>query len=186
MNPLLEQPPALTRREFFGRTRLPASAPPRWRRCSAATASLRPTPADSPRVGGLPGLPHFAPKAKRVIYLFQNGAPDARRSVRLQAEARRRCTASRSPRRPSAASGFSTMTGGQKGKLVLARDRAVQAARPERRLGQRLPAAHRRDRRRPLLRQVDAHRRGQPRPGHHASSSPAAEHARPADAWAPG
>ncbi len=26
-------------------------------------------------VGGLPGLPHFAPKAKRVIYLFQGGAP---------------------------------------------------------------------------------------------------------------
>ena len=25
--------------------------------------------------GGLPGLPHFAPKAKRVIYLFQAGAP---------------------------------------------------------------------------------------------------------------
>jgi Protein of unknown function (DUF1501) len=25
--------------------------------------------------GGLPGLPHFAPKAKRVIYLFQSGAP---------------------------------------------------------------------------------------------------------------
>ena len=24
---------------------------------------------------GLPGLPHFAPKAKHVIYLFQNGAP---------------------------------------------------------------------------------------------------------------
>jgi hypothetical protein len=26
-------------------------------------------------VGALPGLPHFAPKAKRVIYLFQSGAP---------------------------------------------------------------------------------------------------------------
>jgi hypothetical protein len=26
-------------------------------------------------IGGLPGLPHFAPKAKRVIYLFQSGAP---------------------------------------------------------------------------------------------------------------
>ena len=26
-------------------------------------------------VGGLPGLPHFKPKAKRVIYLFQSGAP---------------------------------------------------------------------------------------------------------------
>jgi hypothetical protein len=25
--------------------------------------------------GGLPGLPHFAPKAKRVIFLFQHGAP---------------------------------------------------------------------------------------------------------------
>lgn len=27
------------------------------------------------RTGGLPGVPHFAPKAKRVIYLFQSGAP---------------------------------------------------------------------------------------------------------------
>jgi len=26
-------------------------------------------------VGGLPGFPHFAPKARRVIYLFQSGAP---------------------------------------------------------------------------------------------------------------
>src|SRR5437764_1076501 len=26
-------------------------------------------------VGGVPGLPHFPPKAKRVIYLFQSGAP---------------------------------------------------------------------------------------------------------------
>ncbi|MSU50284.1 MAG: DUF1501 domain-containing protein, partial [Opitutus sp.] len=25
--------------------------------------------------GGLPGLPHFAPKAKRVICLFQSGGP---------------------------------------------------------------------------------------------------------------
>jgi hypothetical protein len=27
------------------------------------------------RPGGLPGFPNFAPKAKRVIYLFQSGAP---------------------------------------------------------------------------------------------------------------
>jgi hypothetical protein len=27
------------------------------------------------RSGGLPDLPHFAPKANRVIYLFQSGAP---------------------------------------------------------------------------------------------------------------
>ncbi len=25
--------------------------------------------------GGLPGMPHFAPQAKRVIYLLQSGAP---------------------------------------------------------------------------------------------------------------
>jgi hypothetical protein len=37
---------------------------------SAAHAAV--TPAAS---GGLPGLPHFAPRAKRVIYLFQSGAP---------------------------------------------------------------------------------------------------------------
>ena len=30
---------------------------------------------DKKRVGGLPGVPHFTPKAKRVIYLFQSGAP---------------------------------------------------------------------------------------------------------------
>src|SRR5467141_626063 len=28
-----------------------------------------------PAAGGLPGLPHFVPTAKRVIYLFQSGAP---------------------------------------------------------------------------------------------------------------
>src|SRR5437879_4485420 len=31
--------------------------------------------AAGPAVGGLPGLPHHPPKAKRVIYLFQSGAP---------------------------------------------------------------------------------------------------------------
>ena len=30
---------------------------------------------DKKRFGGLDGVPHFAPKAKRVIYLFQSGAP---------------------------------------------------------------------------------------------------------------
>ena len=30
---------------------------------------------DGVATGGLPGLPHFPPKAKRVIYLFQGGGP---------------------------------------------------------------------------------------------------------------
>ena len=37
--------------------------------------SLRAAAPDQPRVGGLPGLPHFAPKAKRVIFLTQSGGP---------------------------------------------------------------------------------------------------------------
>ena len=39
----------------------------------AALASL--LSEDAAAAGGLPGLPHFPPKAKRVIYLFQHGAP---------------------------------------------------------------------------------------------------------------
>ncbi len=38
----------------------------------AALASLL---AQDAGIGALPGLPHFLPKAKRVIYLFQHGAP---------------------------------------------------------------------------------------------------------------
>ena len=40
-----------------------------------ATLLNQETSAAGPVVRGLPGLPHFAPKAKRVIYLFQSGAP---------------------------------------------------------------------------------------------------------------
>src|SRR4051794_14159207 len=82
MNPLDESRRHLTRRALFGRAAVGLG--------SAALASLlgkdlvaapgAPGPAgagsdDNGRVGGLPGLPHFAPRAKRVIYLFQNGAP---------------------------------------------------------------------------------------------------------------
>ncbi len=77
----------LTRRQFFGRTALGVG--------TAALAGLlaeelssgeqpgsqSPSRGDDQRVpdvgasGGLPELPHFAPRAKRVIYLLQNGAP---------------------------------------------------------------------------------------------------------------
>jgi len=73
MDPLAAHRLHLTRREFFGRSATGIGA--------AALASLMGTPAQGAatppgaRYGGLPGLPHFAPRAKRVIYLFQNGAP---------------------------------------------------------------------------------------------------------------
>jgi hypothetical protein len=61
---------ALTRRHFFGRSATGIGV--------AALTSLlgAETRAESATAhGGLPGLPHFPPKAKRVIYLFQSGGP---------------------------------------------------------------------------------------------------------------
>jgi len=55
----------MTRRHFFSRSSTGLGI--------AALASLLGEEARA--AGGLPGLPHFAPKAKRVIYLFQHGAP---------------------------------------------------------------------------------------------------------------
>src|SRR5436190_23770705 len=73
MNPLLENQLLLTRRHFFGRSSggigLAALAALLNNDLKAATVSV------SEVAGGLPGVPNFAAKAKRVIYLFQNGAP---------------------------------------------------------------------------------------------------------------
>ncbi len=52
-----------TRRHFFGKSAL-----------GLGTVALSNLMARD-RIGGLPGVPHFAPKAKRVIYLFQSGGP---------------------------------------------------------------------------------------------------------------
>lgn len=66
-------PLGVTRRGFFGRSALGVG--------TAALASLlgrdlAAAPAlDAVEHGGLAGLPHHAPKAKRVIYLFQSGGP---------------------------------------------------------------------------------------------------------------
>jgi hypothetical protein len=64
-----------TRRLFFKRTGLAAGRialasllGPGLLRAAASTATDRAHPP-------LPGLPHFAPKARRMIYLFMNGAP---------------------------------------------------------------------------------------------------------------
>ena len=73
MNPLLEQKLLVNRRHFFGRASYGIGG--------VALASLlnqqlfagaQQDQSDTP---GLRGLPHFAPQAKRVIYLFQSGGP---------------------------------------------------------------------------------------------------------------
>ncbi len=60
-----------TRRHFFGRTACGLGIAALANLLNGAKAQGAPTR----RTGGLEGLPHLAPKAKRVIYLFQSGAP---------------------------------------------------------------------------------------------------------------
>ncbi len=73
MDPFLEFHRLQTRRQFFGDTGLRAG--------SIALASMlgseyaQAAPAAGQIHAPLPGLPHFAPKAKRLIYLHMNGAP---------------------------------------------------------------------------------------------------------------
>jgi len=74
MNPMQEHLSQISRRHFFktgglglGTTAL-ASLESGHQQTQAAAPGMKAT-------GGLPGLPHFAPKAKRAIYLFMAGSP---------------------------------------------------------------------------------------------------------------
>ncbi len=68
MDPIDQYGRALTRRHFFGRSAMGLG--------TAALASLLPAQQSmAAGEGGLPSLPHFAPTAKRAIYLFMAGAP---------------------------------------------------------------------------------------------------------------
>src|SRR5262245_57955692 len=71
MDPMHEYGLGMTRRHFFRQGALGLG--------TAALASLLAEGAapkqGGQRHGGLPALPHFAPKAKRAIYLFMNGGP---------------------------------------------------------------------------------------------------------------
>jgi hypothetical protein len=73
MHPFDEHALALTRRHFFGRsaTGLGVAALATLLAEDAGAAA----PPHREYDGALPGLPHFKPRAKRVIYLFQSGAP---------------------------------------------------------------------------------------------------------------
>jgi len=68
MDPFLEHEATLTRRHFFGKAAAGIGVAALWSMMAqdAASSAIE-------RI--LDDVPHFAPKAKRVIYLFQNGAP---------------------------------------------------------------------------------------------------------------
>src|SRR5665213_394939 len=75
MNPFEERQQLISRRHFFkstglaaGRIALAGLMFPELLRAAGTGVAGHGHPA-------LPGLPHFAPKAKRLIYLFMNGAP---------------------------------------------------------------------------------------------------------------
>jgi hypothetical protein len=121
MDPLVENRLHVTRREFFGRTACGAgTAALAWLLGRDGRADGGGGPADDPRRGrGLPGLPHFPPRAKHVIYLFQNGAPthadlfDYKPSLE-------RMHGQPVPESSFAGKRFSTMTGNPQGKRLLA------------------------------------------------------------------
>ncbi|MFP6672469.1 MAG: DUF1501 domain-containing protein [Pirellulaceae bacterium] len=72
MDPRQQHDQLITRRHFFGRSSTGIGV-------AALATLLNPgqlagQQSSNPLVG-MPGLPHFPPRVKRVIYLFQNGAP---------------------------------------------------------------------------------------------------------------
>jgi hypothetical protein len=75
MNPIHEYIQLETRRQFFFKSGVglgQAALASLLAGASTGAASQSPAPA---RVGGLPGLPHFAPKARRAIFLFMSEGP---------------------------------------------------------------------------------------------------------------
>ena len=145
----------LTRRYFFGKASAGLGI--------AALSSLLATICRAAGNDGLPGLPHFAPTAKRVIYLFQSGAP----SQMDLFDYKPRLAGTRA----AGTAGF-----GAHGTAADRHDvRRRRAFRWRPRcssfeqhgafgsLGQRTDAAPGQGRRRPLLHQVDVHRGDQPR-----------------------
>ena len=72
MDPVKEFLQLETRRHFFRRTALGLGVPALASLLGQDQLQAKPSVAAT---GGLPELPHFAPKAKRAIYLFMSGAP---------------------------------------------------------------------------------------------------------------
>ena len=72
MDPRLEHSINLTRRHFLGRAGVSIGT---VALADLLNQDLFAQASDATATGGLPGLPHFAPTAKRVIYVFQVGGP---------------------------------------------------------------------------------------------------------------
>ncbi len=75
-DPRLEAQLLENRRQFFGRSSTGIGVAALATLLGSESTANEQSPSAAPqRFGGLAGVPHFAPKAKRVIYLLQSGAP---------------------------------------------------------------------------------------------------------------
>ncbi|MFM8252692.1 MAG: DUF1501 domain-containing protein, partial [Planctomycetota bacterium] len=123
MHPLANQALQQTRRHFLSEATLGmgAAALSSLLGTAAGGGSSRASAAEPiarQRIGGLPSLPHFAPKAKRVVYLFQNGAPPHLDLFDYKPEMVK-LRGSELPESIHRNQKLSTMTAGQKARAVL-------------------------------------------------------------------
>ena len=110
---------------------------------------------------------HFAPKAKRAIYLFMSGGPPQMDLLDYKPN----LAALYDKDIPDSVRGSQQLTGmtaGQARFPIAPSHWAFQALRPDRDLGERSAAVHGAHGRRPHHHQVDQHRSHQSRAGHHA------------------
>jgi hypothetical protein len=119
MDPLSEHHLGINRREFFGRGASTLGGAALATLLAGDGLASPAAPASAGRAsGGLPGLPHFAPKAKRVIYLFQNGGPTHVELFDYKPKLKE-MHGQPVPDAYFAGKRFSTMTGSPQGKLML-------------------------------------------------------------------
>ena len=112
----------LTRREFFGRTATgigTVALADLLRRDGLAAPEHNAVCSLPSGIGGLPALPHFAPRAKHVIYLFQNGAPTHVDLFDWKPKLQQ-MHGQPVPEEYVGGKRFSSMTGNPQGKLMLA------------------------------------------------------------------
>src|SRR5258708_13399893 len=75
MNPVIENQLLQTRRQFFGTTGLRLGGITLASLLASRGTARAADSASQLMYPALPGLPHFAPKAKALIYLHMNGGP---------------------------------------------------------------------------------------------------------------
>src|SRR5687767_7315680 len=125
MHPLTDNRRHITRRALLGKTATGVGAAALaylfrsdFATAAAGAAGAGATAGDAQVNNVLAGLPHFAPKAKRVIYMFQNGAPS---HVDLfdYKPTLKKWHGKEIPAEVQMGKRLSTMTSGQKAKPVL-------------------------------------------------------------------